>query len=159
MRYSNFFSLNQILIKSFESKIKYSKDCWILMLYIPAYCPILQNYLVPWCCTIQILSIMYTDCESYCLLSGHLSFGPMRNIYCWIIGKLSCRCYILKKKSVDVHPNKQLAFHFIPLRLVILNKNLFSTKVRLRFIPIHYFFLNTARVYVRLSISIVLRVV
>lgn len=97
MRYSNFFSLNNILIKSFESKVKYSKDCWILMLYIPAYCPILQNYLVPWCCTIQILSIMYTDCESYCLLSGHLSFGPMRNIYCWIIGKLSCRCYILKK--------------------------------------------------------------
>lgn len=96
MRYSNFFSLNQILIKSFESKIKYSKDCWILMLYILAYCPILQNYLVPWCCTIQILSIMYTDCESYCLLSGHLSFGPMRNIYCWIIAKLSCRCYILK---------------------------------------------------------------
>lgn len=97
MRYSNFFSLNYILIKSFESKVKYSKDCWILMLYIPAYCPILQNYLVPWCCTTQILSIMYTDCESYCLLSGHLSFGPMRNIYCWIIGKLSCRCYILKK--------------------------------------------------------------
>lgn len=57
--------------------------------------------------------------------------------------ELSVNCPVIayiKKKSVDVHPNKQLAFHFIPLRLVILNKNLFSAKVRLRFIPIHYFF-------------------
>lgn len=128
------------------------------MLYIPACCPIQQNYLVPWSCTIQILSIMYTDCESYCLLSGHLSFGPMRNIYCWIIAKLSCRCYILKKQICGCASKQATGISRYTV-MSFINENLFSAKVRLRFIPIHYFFLNTARVYVRLSIAIVLRVV